>query len=495
MRIERVGLALLCSLLLLPIAGARAADPQLGLHLSPCKQGKPKVPAQCGTFGVYENRQSHSGRIIPLNVIVIPAKHPMHKAMVEIAGGPGQGVTEFAAPIIDGDFGASRIALHNTYDFIFMDDRGMGKSNPFPCNFASRNDPASYFRYIYPPALVADCRKQSALTHDLRAYNTNNSVDDLDDLRAALGYDKMVISGGSYGTLYSMVYMRRHPTHVESVILDGVTPPHFQSIPGEPLGAQKALDDLFTKCRTNTACNAHFPHFREHFYTVLRRFDSGPVPVPVTNLATKRTQTVALSKEVFVDTVRHLLYDPFPASYLPYAFERAYVHDYAPLARMIQTAAQLFSNDLNMGAFLSYSCADWMPFIAQDQLNLARTHSFTGDLRVRAQQRACATWSVPAMPASFNDPVRSDAPVLMILGSDDPATPPQYGEEALHYLPNGKAVLVKGGAHGADTDCTDKLALQFVRERSAKNLDVSSCSTTFKLPPFVASMKGWPDTP
>jgi len=96
------------------------------------------------------------------------------------------------------------------------------------------------------------------------------------------------------------------------------------------------------------------------------------------------------------------------------------------------------------------------------------------------------------MPASFNDPVRSDAPVLMILGSDDPATPPQYGQEALRYLPNGKAMLVKGGGHGADTDCTDKLTLQFVRAKSAKGLDVSKCSATFQLPPFTTSMKGWP---
>jgi len=371
---------------LLFTARALAAGPQLGLHLSTCTQGKAKVPAKCGTFGVYENRESHSGRIIPLNVILIPAKHPTHRAMVEIAGGPGQAVTEFAAPIIDGNFGASRVALHDTYDFLFMDDRGMGTSNPFPCNFTPVNDPASYFRYIYPPALVADCRKKSAATHDANLYNTNNSVDDLDGFREALGYDKMVVSGGSYGSLFSLVYLRRHPSHVESVILDGVTPPHFQSIPGEPMGAQRALDDLFTKCHTNASCNAHFPRFREHFNAVLQRFNSGSIAVPVRNLATKRMQTVALSKEVFVDTVRHLLYDPFPASYLPYVFDRAYARDYGPLGRTIQTATQLFSNDLNMGAFLSYSCADWMPFISRDQLNYAKTHSFAGDLRIRARK-------------------------------------------------------------------------------------------------------------
>lgn len=90
MRIDRTILALLYSLSVLPTAGGPAAEPRLGLHLSPCGEGKAKIPAKCGTFGVYENRQAHSGRVIALHVIVVPAKHAMHRAMVEIAGGPGR---------------------------------------------------------------------------------------------------------------------------------------------------------------------------------------------------------------------------------------------------------------------------------------------------------------------------------------------------------------------------------------------------------------------
>lgn len=279
---------------------------------------------------------------------------------------------------------------------------------------------------------------------------------------------------------------------MKSAILDGVSAPHFQPLPGEPMGAQRALDDLVSKCRNTVACNAHFAQFSRHFNALVRRFNQGPIAVPVMNLATKRMQTVPLSKEVFIDSLRHVLYDPVPTSYVPYIVERAYARDYASLGRMIQTISRLFSNDLDTGAFLSYSCADWLPFVSQSQLNYAKVHSFAGDLRTRAQRRACATWDVPAMPATFNDPVHSEAPVLMILGSDDPATPPQYGEAALRYLPNGRAILVRGGGHGADNGCTDKLVLQFVRANSAKGLDVSKCSATFRLPPFATSMKGWP---
>jgi pimeloyl-ACP methyl ester carboxylesterase len=80
----------------------------------------------------------------------------------------------------------------------------------------------------------------------------------------------------------------------------------------------------------------------------------------------------------------------------------------------------------------------------------------------------------------------------MILGSDDPAAPPQYGEAALQDLPNGRAVLVKGAGHGADNACTDRLVLAFLRADSAKDLNVSQCGPSFKQPPFATSMKGWP---
>lgn len=471
---------------------AAAAGPAgLGLHLKPCTQGKKRAAARCGTFGVYENRAAHSGRIIELNVVVLPAKHPTHRAIATIAGGPGQAATEFAPWVADGGW-AWVAALRDRYDVLFMDDRGMGRSNPFPCDFAPFGDPASYFKWLFPPKLVAACRAKAASTHDFTQYHTSASVDDLNDLRAALGYEKIVLNGGSYGTFFSLVYMRRHPGSVESAVLDGVSPPGFQAVPGEPLGAQRALDDLFAKCAQDASCVKHFPHFKEHFSALMRRFDAGSIAVPVQNPKTKRVVTADLSKEVFVDQLRHVLYDPTGASYVPYVVERAYNRDYAPLGRMMNLMILGFASDINDGAFLSYSCADWMPFVTSAELAQARSGTFAGDIRYRAQQQACRQWHVPVMPASFNLPVRSDAPVLMILGSDDPATPAKYGQAGLRYLPNARAVLVKGGGHGADTPCTDKAVVAFVRARSASGLNLNACTSTFKLPAFATSMKGWP---
>ena len=97
------------------------------------------------------------------------------------------------------------------------------------------------------------------------------------------------------------------------------------------------------------------------------------------------------------------------------------------------------------------------------------------------------------MPASFNQPVRSDAPVLMISGSDDPATPPHYAESAVKYLPNARIVLVQGAGHAAESPCVDALIVQFVRAQSAKGLNVNGCSSAFTVPKFIIDAKSFED--
>lgn len=458
----------------------------LGLHIAPCTVGASSTAAACGTFGVYENRRGHTGRTISLRVVVLKAKHATRQAIAVIAGGPGQSATAFAPKVADGGFDNALSALRDKYDLLFVDNRGMGQSNPFTCDLTPVDNPDTYFRELWPTKLLVACRAKSAASHDLSKYNTDNAVDDLDDLRAALGYPKIVVDGGSYGTYFALVYVRKHGRHVESAVLDSIDPPHFQEPPGSPAGAQTALDGLIAKCRRDTACQRQFPKFPEHFQAVVHRLDKGTLPVPLDNRA------LALSKEVFVDQVRHAMYDPYLASYVPYIFERAYQRDYAPLGQLVQTESRSFANDVNTGANLSYVCAETMPFINEAQLRAAAAHSFAGDLRFRAEQRACSIWSVQAMPRDFDNPVRSDIPMLFISATDDPGTPPRNGEMAMRYLPNAREVLVQGAGHSTQTPCTERLVAQFVRARSARGLNVSRCTGDFKAPPFATSMVGWP---
>jgi pimeloyl-ACP methyl ester carboxylesterase len=469
-----------------------AAAPQLGLHLAPCKIGKLKQPAECGTFGAYENRAARAGRIIALRLVVIRAVHPTHHAITWIEGGPGGSAVADAPFVAAGLFVKEMRALNGTYDMVFVDSRGTGESNATGCDVAPAKDPGAYFAQLWPDNLLRACHAAYSKRADPNFYNTNNTVDDLNDVRAALGYPKLILDGGSYGTFESLVYMRRHPESVESAVLDGVDPPHFEALPGSPDGAQLALDDLVVKCRTDALCNAHFPQFAQHFSALVARFDGGPLPVRLKNAHLKKFVTVKLSKQVFVDHLRQAMYDPMSASYIPYVVEQAYRGDTAPLATMIDTVARGFASGLDFGTNLSYMCADAMPFLDPATVQAAAAHSFAGDLRIRAEQHACSIWKVRPMPISFNDPVRSDAPTLMLNGTDDPATPIASAKAQLPYLTNAKLLVVRGAGHGVEDACTDRVVIAFLRAGSLQGINVDGCTATFTVPKFATSMKGWP---
>ncbi|MGC2407275.1 MAG: alpha/beta hydrolase [Candidatus Cybelea sp.] len=486
-------IALMLSALTLIVAMAAARDSSetaLGPHIKPCRQGHTKIAALCGTFGVYEDRKTRAGHVIELGITVLKAKHPNVDAIAYIEGGPGIPALPNAPFIADGDDPVLK-AFAGTYDIIFVDNRGMGVSNPTRCNIAPYGNMAAYFLQIWPGGILSSCYKRYAKTSNPSAYNTNNAADDLDDVRTALGYRKLLLYGGSYGSFFSFIYIRRHEDRVKSAVLFGIQPPHFESLPGAPDGAQVALDDLVAKCAHDENCRSHFPQFSANFQAVLGRFRYGPVPMQVLNPKTKRMESVRLSKEVLVDRIRENLYSPDSAAFLPYIIERAYHRDYVPLGLMIDVWSQFLAHGQDAGTNLAYRCADLDPFISEAELKAQAARSFTGNLRVRAERRACAIWKVDPMPAAFNEPVRSGVPILMFEGSDDPVTPPKYAARAMATLPNAKLVLVRGAGHGVVTLCTNRLAIQFIRENSGTHIVAASCSAAFKAPQFETSMARW----
>jgi pimeloyl-ACP methyl ester carboxylesterase len=465
-----------------------SAAPSAPLKTSPCRIGQTSKAAICGTLTVFEDRAAGTGRTIDIHFIVIEAKHRTQRAIAFNPGGPGASATAMAADFADATSGAFA-TLRDHYDLLLVDNRGTGQSAPQDCNLAPAAHPELYFRQLWPDTLVQSCHDRLAARANLSLYSTSEASDDLNDVRAALGYPKLVLFGGSYGTQFYLDYARRHPDSVDSMVLEGVAPPHFDITP-LPMarGAQTAIDHLEQACRHDPACSAHFPHFAEHFAAVVQRFDAGPVTIPVQNSVTHRLQRVQLTKEVFAEAIRHQMYFPSGAAYIPVTIERAYHGNYLPLGEMVSQISLLFSNLVQgNGLNLSVTCAEDVPFITEADVTRNGIGTFEGDARVRAQQRACKLWNVDPVPASFVDPVRSGAPILMISGSDDPATPPEYAREALPYLPNARMMLVAGASHDSDLPpCVDATIVAFVRAGSAAGLNLSRCAAAYRRPSFVA---------
>jgi len=465
------------------MASATAGPAPGAARFHACHFAKSALPFRCATIGVYENRAKRAGRSIALELVELDAVHRSHRAVFWNPGGPGAAATDLAPGFASGQVPKELLKLRDTYDIVLLDNRGTGLSGALDCPaLYSHANERAYFAQLFPEAALRACRERLAKSADLSEYTTAISSDDLDDVRVALGYDKIVLDGGSYGTMFYLDYARRHPAHVESMVLAGVAPPGFLFIPLEDAqGAQQAMNGLIKDCKADAACNTRYPHFAGHFAALVGRFDRGPVNV----------DGLSLTKEVFSDQLRHALYAAETAAYVPYIVEEAYAGNVGPLRKLVDFATVGIAGGLAMGLNLSVTCAEDVPFISEAKITGSSAGTFQGATRVRAQQRACAIWNVGRASASFVQPVRSEAPILMLSGEDDPATPPNYGREALRLLPNGRQIVIPHAGHDFESECTDALIVAFVRSRDAKRLDATHCVGNAKRPPFATSMKGF----
>src|SRR5262249_13059575 len=155
------------------------------------------------------------------NVLVLPALSatPAPDPVFWLHGGPGAAATQTAAAAKGGFLEG----LRRDRDLVFVDQRGTGRSNPLACDLG--DDPAdldAFFGPLFPPDLVLRCRRKLEAIADLALYTTPIAMDDLDEVRAALGYERINLVAASYGTIAAQVYLRQHPDHVRSVFLLGV---------------------------------------------------------------------------------------------------------------------------------------------------------------------------------------------------------------------------------------------------------------------------------
>ena len=440
--------------------------------------------ARCGTLNVYENRTAKVGRKIALNMVVVSAAKAKHAAdpVFWLDGGPGAAATRASAAVRFGFFAR----LHQDHDLVFVDQRGTGGSNPLECDVG--DDPAKpdlFFGKLLPVSLVKACRTRLDSVADLKMYTTPIAMDDLDDVRAALGYDKIDIVAASYGTIAAQVYMRQHPDHVRAAFLTGVATPGLKQPLPFARAAQAALDSLYVDCAADASCHIAFPNLKTEFDAVLARFNRGPVAMNIIDSVTGRRRTVALQRESYVERLRLMLYTTNAARYVPLIVHRAFAGDWAPFVAYAKRSNPGLG--LARGMYFTVTCSEGVPFITESELEQQSRGTFVGEARVRAHQAACAAWPRGDVPSHFTDYVKTAIPVLMFSGAVDGSTPPWLGEGAVRELRNGRQVMARYVGHQTDSPCAWGILERFIATASVANIDVS-CVEKIRRPPFVTEL-------
>lgn len=436
-----------------------------GIALSECRLARFAQPAQCGTLEVPEDRAKPDGRKVKLFVAILPAntRSPKPDPLFILAGGPGQAASQLAP------FASQLNAIRRTRDIVLVDQRGTGKSSPLECLAFESNRLDPFETDPLPRARL--CANQLGVNGvDAAQYTTTAWIADLEAVRNALGYPRLNLWGGSYGSRAALEYLRRHPERVRSVVLDGVVPPSMIVSLDVWRTRDAAFTDVVAACRKSAACVAAHPDPAATLEAIANDLGPDGKTVVLPDPRTGGPMSVRVSVDLVLGALQPLTYVPELSSLIPELLERARRGDYGPLMATVDLVTGNLAEQMNAALHYSVTCAEDVPRIGADD----RTKALAG---VRAESLArrviavCDVWPRGAMPPDFATPVRSDVPVLILSGALDPVTPPVNGEEVAKTLPNSRHVIAGGMGHIVSSHgCVPRLLASFVDSASVADL-------------------------
>ena len=374
--------------------------------------------------------------------------------------------------------------LRDDRDVILVDQRGTGSSNALTVHEPGTDaDLQSYFTSYFEPRRYLDALPGILERADPWLYTTNNAVDDFDELREALGYDRVNLRGGSYGTRSAQIWMRRHPDSIRTATLQGVQSISYLNPLPHARMAQRSLDLIFDEVEADERYAAAFPDLRANFWSTLARFDEGPVEVTLPHPKTGEPTAIRFDRNAFAEAVRLQLYSIPANRHLPRLLQQAHAGDFTELAQARLDSERSLRGAIAWGTLLAVTGSEDAPRMDRDTIEAWCEGTFLGDTRVTEQLAAIDIWPCGEVADDFGAPITADVPTLLWSGTHDPSTAPQWADELDATLPRSLHVVIPSG-HGVFGPEVERVDRAFLDSGSVEGLDLSEVEA-LELPPLV----------
>lgn len=415
---------------------------------APCAFETPKGEiVECGWLRVPECRSNPGSRSIELHTARYRSKapRPSPHPIVWLVGGPGGEGHTLSTALFD--------KIVKPYlsdrDFIVIDPRGVGHSKP--ALHCKSQDHACY-------------QSLKAIGTGISCYNSAEFASDLEDLRKALRIRQWHVIGESYGTHLALVYMRKFPAGVRSVILDSVLPPEFDNRLDDRRWMFNAIRRLEANCSTDPACRAAYPRIQPlidaAFAAVRKR------PLQISGVRHSTPYSVVLNPDSLGVLLFLMLYEAREAGHIPAALvavSRGEAHRSLHRAASLQAIIQ--QRLANPTVNVLWSCND--------------------SAALPGYRRKCEETGLAQTLKT--DRTSSHIPTLILNGEYDPATPPEAAYKAAETLPRGQLFILPGYGHmvTADGPCPVALIREFLREptRRLSQTCAATLRTQWESPP------------
>ncbi|NIO72069.1 MAG: alpha/beta fold hydrolase [Anaerolineae bacterium] len=421
--------------------GAQAGDL---VDLQPCtyEANKVEYDADCGTLVVPENRSDPDSRLIALPVIRVRAlSDSPAEPIFFLQGGPGGSNMHFQ--YLEG--------LVDRHDFVQVGYRGVDGSVVLDCpeiSEAIRNAPGDLLSDAalesYAEASTRCAGRLQAEGVDLAGYTITETIDDMEDARVALGYERINLLGESYGTRVEMIYEWMYPQSLHRVIIVAVNPPgHFLWEP-EDIDAQ--IEDYAELCARDTECRARTDDLAASMRHVSENMPDRWLFIPIDKGGVK-----ALTFVMFMESIQPPG-APVPLS-APAAIDMWLAAEKGDASGMalLSIGRDLFLPNLWVfGDFLSKggSVDDYYDPARDYRTELNPPDSILGSPWSLFIWGMLHGWPNTLIPEEYLQVQPTDVETLLISGSIDFSTPPQFAtEELLPHLSNGEQVILKDFGH------------------------------------------------
>jgi pimeloyl-ACP methyl ester carboxylesterase len=462
------------------------------------EQGNVKLPTgesvryEIGTLYVPENRSKPASRRIGIGFARIKAPHPTGAPPIFwLPGGPGLSVL---GTFTDKSEGAqSRLRSWQTFgaagDLVVIEQRGYTSRGEMLVETADASP------LDKPASVQADTRLMQALARravehnpdkDLSGYTIEAFAADVDDLRRALGYDKICLFGGSFGSQWSLAVMRFHPEIVARAVLSSVEP--LNNGFDMPSHVFAALQLIAYDADRDPGLAPYLPDggMMAAVRALHRRFATGPIGVTIRDDAGK-AQKVVLGAE---DLQLALLTHTDEAKRWPAFILSLYYGHYDAWAR--QTAEDRRGGPVTLIGPL----ADSSLGVTADREHQMRTDpalDLLGSWNFEANLVSAPDWPTSDMGDTVRRPRVTPIPVVFVHGDWDTSTPIENTLGLLPYFPNGHAILVHRAGHDGtfyqlrESPAAKQAIYDFLRTGETKGLptELSLAAPRFEIPDFA----------
>jgi pimeloyl-ACP methyl ester carboxylesterase len=333
-------------------------------------------------------------------------------------------------------------------DVILLDQRGTGASRPSLGTPAGTvppdvfRDRESMLRAV-KAQLARGVEQARSKGIDVAAWNTEESADDLEDLRQALGVPKLSLVGFSYGTHLALAAVRRHGRHLERVVVMGNEgPDHNRKLPG-------TYDTYFRRLSVLAAADPgvreQVPDLYELARRVFAKLEKSPMVVPVPDPRTKGEVPMQVGKFGLQLILIADLGDTSDLPVFPRLLHTIDRGDASVLRWFVEKRTRMVEDFSLM--FWVCDASSGASAARYERIRAEAPGSLLGNSMNLIFPEVGEAFGSPDLGDAFRAPIVSDVPTLFVSGTFDANTPPHQAEELRWGFTRGVHLVVENGGH------------------------------------------------